>query len=206
MALKIAVMGSGGVGGFFGARLAQSGSDVTFVARGSHLAAIRAEGLRVDSKTSATHIHPARCVENAADAGAVDAVLFCVKMADTESAARQILPLVARGATVFTFQNGVESADKVGAIVGARHVVAGTAQIAAVISEPGVIKHTGTMARMVFGLDEVRHARAVLRHDHGDTRPDRPRAHRSAGAPTAGGGGARGGRGRRQARPARRGR
>ena len=151
MALKIAVMGSGGVGGFFGARLAQSGSDVTFVARGSHLAAIRAEGLRVDSKTSATHINPAKCVETAADAGAVDAVLFCVKMADTESAARQILPLVAKGATVFTFQNGVESADKVGAIVGAQNVVAGTAQIAAVIAQPGTIKHTGTMARMVFG-------------------------------------------------------
>ena len=151
MALKIVVMGSGGVGGFFGARLAQAGSDVTFVARGSHLAAIRANGLRIDSKVAPTHIKPARCVEIAAEAGPVDAVMFCVKMGDTESAAAQIEPLVDTGATVFTFQNGVESADRVGAIVGAKHVVAGTAQIAAVIAEPGVIKHTGTMARMVFG-------------------------------------------------------
>jgi 2-dehydropantoate 2-reductase len=151
MALKIAVMGSGGVGGFFGARLAQAGADVTFVARGSHLAAMRANGLRIDSKTNATHIQPVKTAEHAAEAGTVDVVMFCVKMADTDSAAQQIKPLVERGATVFTFQNGVESADRVGAIVGPENVVAGTAQIAAVISEPGVIKHTGTMARMVFG-------------------------------------------------------
>ena len=78
MALKIAVMGSGGVGGFFGARLAQAGSAVTFVARGAHLQAIAANGLRVDSKTSPTHVKPARCVEQAADAGPVDVVMFCV--------------------------------------------------------------------------------------------------------------------------------
>lgn len=151
MALKIAVMGSGGVGGYFGARLAQSGSDVTFIARGTHLEAIRRNGLRIDSKATPLHLTPAKAVHDPADAGSVDAVLFCVKMADTESAAQRIKPLVDKGATVFTFQNGIESADKIGAIVGARSVVAGTAQIAAVISQPGSIKHTGTMARMVFG-------------------------------------------------------
>ena len=151
MALRIAVMGSGGVGGYFGARLAQGGADVTFVARGAHLAAMRANGLRIDSKTTPLHVKPVKVVESAADAGTVDVVMFCVKMADTASAAAQIKPLVDNGATVFTFQNGVESADQVGAVVGAKNVVAGTAQIAAVISEPGVIRHTGTMARMVFG-------------------------------------------------------
>lgn len=151
MALKIAVMGSGGVGGFFGARLAQAGSDVTFVARGAHLAAIRANGLRIDSKTSPTHVKPVKSVERAADAGPVDVVMFCVKMADTDSAAQQIRPLVDQGATVFTFQNGVESAEQVGFAVGVENVVAGTAQIAAVIAEPGVVRHTGTMARLVFG-------------------------------------------------------
>ena len=151
MALKIAVMGSGGVGGFFGARLAQAGSAVTFVARGAHLQAIAANGLRVDSKTSPTHVKPARCVEQAADAGPVDVVMFCVKMADTDSAAQHIRPLVDQGATVFTFQNGVESAERIGFAVGPENVVAGTAQIAAVIAEPGVIRHTGSMARLVFG-------------------------------------------------------
>ncbi len=151
MALKIAVMGSGGVGGYFGARLAHSGSDVTFIARGTHLDAMRRDGLKIDSKATPLHVKTVKAVDKPADAGAVDAVLFCVKMADTESAAHQIKPLVDKGAAVFTFQNGVESADKVGAIVGAQNVVAGTAQIAAVISQPGTIKHTGTMARMVFG-------------------------------------------------------
>lgn len=151
MALKIAVMGSGGVGGYFGARLAQSGSDVTFIARGAHLAALQREGLLIDSKATPLHVKPANAVASPADAGTVDAILFCVKLGDTESAAQQIKPLVDKGAAVFTFQNGVESADKVGAIVGAKNVVAGTAQIAAVISQPGTIKHTGTMARMVFG-------------------------------------------------------
>ena len=144
-------MGSGGVGGYFGARLAASGSDVTFIARGAHIDAMRRDGLRIDSKATPLHVTPVKAVQNPADAGTVDVVMFCVKMADTDSAAEQIKPLVAKGASVFTFQNGVESADKVGAIVGPANVVAGTAQIAAVISQPGTIKHTGAMARMVFG-------------------------------------------------------
>ena len=151
MVLRIAVMGSGGVGGYFGARLAQSGADVTFIARGAHLEAIRRDGVRIDSKATPLHIRSAKAVPSPAEAGAVEAILFCVKMADTGSAAHQIKPLVDNGAAVFTFQNGVESTDKVGAIVGAQNVVAGTAQIAAVISQPGTIKHTGTMARIVFG-------------------------------------------------------
>ena len=151
MPLKIAVMGSGGVGGYFGARLAHAGSDVTFIARGAHLEALQREGLTIDSKATPLHVKPVKAVANPTDAGAVDAILFCVKLADTEGAAQQIKPLIDKGAAVFTFQNGVESADRVGAIVGAKNVVAGTAQIAAVISKPGTIKHTGTMARMVFG-------------------------------------------------------
>jgi 2-dehydropantoate 2-reductase len=151
MALRIAVMGSGGVGGYFGARLAQGGADVTFIARGAHLEAIQKDGLRVESKNGDAHIRPAKAVATAADAGPADAVLFAVKMGDTETAARAVLPLVEGGASVFTFQNGVESWDRVGAIVGAANVVAGTAQIAAVIGAPGLIRHTGSMARMVFG-------------------------------------------------------
>ena len=151
MTLKIVVMGSGGVGGYFGGRLAHSGSKVTFVARGAHLAAIRQSGLRIESSTGDAVIAPATVTMDPADAEDTDIVIFAVKMADTEQAAASIKPLVQRGARVFTFQNGVASADRVGRIVGHENVVSGTAQIAAVIKEPGVIKHTGTMQRLVFG-------------------------------------------------------
>ena len=144
-------MGSGGVGGYFGGRLAQAGSDVTFIARGAHLDAINRDGLRIESRAGNAQIKPVKAVARAFDAGQVDVVMFCVKMADTDSAAQQIRPLVDQGASVFTFQNGVESAAQVATAVGAENVVAGTAQIAAVIGEPGLIRHTGAMARLVFG-------------------------------------------------------
>ena len=118
-ALRIAVIGPGGVGGYFGARLAAAGSDVTFVARGAHLDAMRRSGLRLDSEIGDLTLKPVKVVGDAAEIAAADAVLFAVKMRDTESAAKSLRGLVAKGATVFTFQNGVESADQVGRIVGA---------------------------------------------------------------------------------------
>ena len=92
MSLKIAVMGSGGVGGYFGGRLLQGGSDVTFVARGAHLAALRKDGLKIESRVGDAHLKPVKAVENPADCGPVDVVMFCVKMRDTEDAARTIAP------------------------------------------------------------------------------------------------------------------
>ena len=151
MTLRIAVMGSGGVGGYFGGRLAKGGADVTFIARGAHLEALRAKGLRIVSRNGDAHLQPTRAVATPAECGTVDAILFSVKLGDTEAAAAAVKPLVDKGASVFTFQNGVESAERIGKIVGAGNVVAGTAQIAAVIAEPGLIRHTGTMARLVFG-------------------------------------------------------
>ena len=149
--MKITVMGPGGVGGYFGARLAAAGNDVTFVARGAHLEAMQAKGLRLDSDIGNLHLNPVKVVADARDIPAADAIIFAVKMRDTESAAESLRPLVAKGAAIFTFQNGVESAERIGRIVGAGNVVEGAARIASNIPEPGVIKQIGKFAILEFG-------------------------------------------------------
>lgn len=148
--MRIAVMGAGGVGGYFGGRLAQAGNQVTFIARGRHLDAIRAKGLSLKSPHGDV-VLKARAVENPAQAGAADVVLFAVKLWDTESAAQAIRPIVAGGGVVIPFQNGVESIERIGAVLGAERVMGGAAYIAARIAEPGVIVQTGPMARLRFG-------------------------------------------------------
>ena len=149
--MRIAVMGAGGVGGYFGARLAQAGHDVAFVARGRHLAAMRERGLAVSSALGDVHLPKPAVTDNPATLPPADIVLFAVKLWDTESAAEAIRPLVAHDGVVVPFQNGVGSVERIGAIVGAERVLGGVAQIAATIAEPGVIGHTGTMARLRFG-------------------------------------------------------
>jgi len=149
--MRIAVMGAGGVGGYFGARLAAAGHDVSFVARGDHLAALRARGLVVRSANGDVAIAAPRASDDPATLGAADVVLFAVKLWDTEDAAARLQPLLAGGGLVVTLQNGVESIDRVGAVVGAGRVTAGAAYLAATIAEPGVIVHTGTLARLRFG-------------------------------------------------------
>ncbi len=149
--MRIAVMGSGGVGGYFGARLAHAGNDVTFVARGAHLAAMRERGLTIRSASGDLHIAKPAATDDPAAMAAVDIVLFAVKLWDTETAAAQVRPLVAKGGLVVPFQNGVESIERIEAVVGAGRVMGGVAYIAATIAEPGVIAHTGRMARLRFG-------------------------------------------------------
>jgi len=149
--MRIAIMGSGGVGGYFGARLAQAGNDVAFIARGRHLAAMRAKGLAIRSVIGDMTIPRPAVTDDPAGLAPADIVLFAVKLWDTESAAKAVLPLLATGGVVVPFQNGVESIERVGAIVGAKRVMGGVAYIAATIGEPGVIVHTGTMARLRFG-------------------------------------------------------
>src|SRR4051794_39421318 len=144
--MRIAIMGTGGVGGFFGAKLAQGGHDVAFVARGRHLAALREHGLRVRSATGDMHVAQPRVTDDPATLTPVDAVLFAVKLWDTEAAARQVRPLLTKGGVVVPFQNGVESIERIGAVIGPEYVMGGVAYIAATIAEPGVIAHTGTMA------------------------------------------------------------
>jgi len=149
--MKIAVMGTGGVGGYFGARLAAAGEAVAFLARGAHLEAMRRSGLRVLSRLGEVHLDPVRATDDAAEIGPVDVVLFTVKLWDTEAAGRACKPLIGDASAVVSLQNGVESEAVLGRLLGARHVLGGVAQIAAVIAEPGVIRHTGSMARIIFG-------------------------------------------------------
>ena len=149
--MRIVVMGAGGVGGFFGAKLALAGNDVTFVARGRHLEAIRANGLRVESGTAAMHVANARATDTIGDVPRPDVVMFCVKLWDVEAAAQQIAPLLGESGVVIPFQNGLASHEVLNRVVGPDHVLGGVAYIAATIREPGVVAHTGTMARLRVG-------------------------------------------------------
>jgi 2-dehydropantoate 2-reductase len=149
--MRILVMGTGGVGGYFGARLARSGCDVSFVARGRHLEALRSSGLRVESLLGDLHLPRVSASSNPADFGPVDLVLFGVKLWDTEEAARLLRPVIAENTAVVSFQNGVLKDDILKDILGTSHVVGGACYIAAAIVEPGLIRHTGTMQKLVFG-------------------------------------------------------
>ncbi len=149
--MRIAVIGAGGVGGYFGGRLAQAGNDVTFVARGRHLAAMRERGLVLESAAGNACITRATFTDEPGSVGPCDVVMFCVKLWDVESAAFRIAPLVAKGGVVIPFQNGVDAPDILQRTLGAQRVLGGIAYIAATIREPGVVAHTGTMARLVVG-------------------------------------------------------
>jgi 2-dehydropantoate 2-reductase len=151
--MRIAVMGAGGVGGYFGGRLAQAGNEVTFIARGRHLEALRSKGLALKSAAGDATLK-VKAVEDPAEAGTADVVLFAVKLWDTETAAERIRPLVAGGGVVIPFQNGVESIERIGAVLGRERVMGGAAYIAARIGEPGEIVQTGKMARLRFGAVE----------------------------------------------------
>lgn len=149
--MRIAVIGAGGVGGAFGAALAQAGADVTFVARGAHLAAMQKNGLRVEGGRGDTLISPCQATDDPASIGPVDIVMFCVKLWDVESAGERIKPLIGSNTAVITFQNGIDAPERLVPILGAGAVMGGVAQISATIAEPGVIRQTGTFMRLVFG-------------------------------------------------------
>jgi len=149
--MRIAVIGAGGVGGAFGAALSKAGADVTFVARGAHLAAMKANGLRIEGGRGETVINPVQATDDPATIGPVDVVMFCVKLWDVESAGEAIRPLIGPNTAVIPFQNGIDAADRLVPILGAGAVMGGVAQISATIAAPGVIRQTGTFMRLVFG-------------------------------------------------------
>lgn len=149
--MRIAVIGAGGVGGAFGAALAKAGADVTFLARGAHLAAMREKGLQVLGPRGDVHLSPTQATDDAATIGPVDLVLFCVKLWDVESAGAAIKPLIGPNTAVIPLQNGIDAADRLRPILGADAVMGGVAQISATIAEPGVIRQTGTFMKLVFG-------------------------------------------------------
>lgn len=149
--MRIAVMAAGAVGGYFGARLAAAGHDVNFIARGAQLEAIRKNGLKIESTLGDLHLKDAKVTDDPARIGPVDIVLFAVKLWDTENAAEQARPLVGPTTRVITFQNGVDSVERIAPILGDDKVVGGIAYIATVIAKPGVISHTSPFARLRAG-------------------------------------------------------
>jgi 2-dehydropantoate 2-reductase len=149
--MRIAVMGAGGVGGYFGAQFARAGHDVAFIARGEHLAALRSRGLTVESAVAPVQALPVRAVDDPAQLAPVDVVMCCIKLWDVEAVAPRIVPLLADGGIAIPFQNGVDSHRVLMRVLGADRVAGGVAHIGAVIKAPGVIAHTGTMARLRVG-------------------------------------------------------
>ena len=159
--MRIAVMGAGGLGGYFGARLCQGGADVRFIARGRHLEAMRREGLRVEGPEP-IHLPRVTATSDPAEVGVVDFVMFCVKLWDTEAALQQIRPMVGPDTTIISFQNGVLKDQYLRAAYPHSQIMGGVGYVATTIDRPGVIRQTGPMQRLLFGeFDGSRSARGA---------------------------------------------
>ncbi|MDP2411092.1 MAG: 2-dehydropantoate 2-reductase [Pseudolabrys sp.] len=156
--MRIAAMAAGAVSAYYGARLADAGHDVFFVARGANLAAIRSNGLKIESVHGDLHLPKPNVTDDPATIGPVDIVLFAVKLWDTEEAARRAVPLIGPNTRLITLQNGIDSVERLAPIIGAEKVAGGFAYIASNISAPGVIKQTSQFHHLRFG--------------HADNRPD----------------------------------
>ncbi|MBN8969953.1 MAG: 2-dehydropantoate 2-reductase [Rhizobiales bacterium] len=148
--MRIAVIGSGGVGGYFGARLAQGGADVTFLARGAHLAAMRSEGLTVEGP-DALHLDKVQATDDPAKMGVADLVMFAVKLWDTDTVLEQIRPVVGPDTVLISFQNGVLKDTYLRAKYSPAQIMGGVGYVATTIDRPGVIRQTGPMQRLIFG-------------------------------------------------------
>jgi 2-dehydropantoate 2-reductase len=149
--VRVALLGAGGIGGYLGARLAQAGEDVTFIARGAHLEAMLRDGLRLKSPNGDVHVRNVRATSDPASVGRVDVLVVGVKLWDLETAVRSALPAIGPATTVVSFQNGIEKEAILGTIAGAEHVIGGAAYISTEIESPGVILHKGTLERFIIG-------------------------------------------------------
>ena len=164
--MRIAVMGAGAVGGYFGGLLALAGHEVTFIGRGEHLRAMQANGLQLETPKGTLLVSNARFVGEAREVGACDYVLFAVKAYDIEAAAAPLKPLVDGGATIISVLNGVDHQDRIAAVVGAGSVLGGLAMVSGVIVKPGVIRYTSPMSSLRFGeADGSMSVRAVAFRD-----------------------------------------
>ena len=160
--MKILIMGSGGVGGFYGGRLAHAGYDVTFVARGAHLAAMREKGLLIESESRGNiHVPRVKVTEDPASVGRAEYVIIGVKLWDTEAVARAVKPAVGPETGVLSLQNGVIKDDIIRRVVGPENLMGGVAYVGTSIARPGVIRQVGPLQRLLFGeYDGRRSARA----------------------------------------------
>lgn len=165
--MKIVMMGSGGVGGFFGGRLAHAGYDVSFIARGAHLAAMRTHGLLIENEPQGDiHVPTPRVTDDPATLGKADLVIISVKLWDSEAAAQLIKPLVGPDTAVLSLQNGVIKDDVLRAAYGTQAVMGGVGYVATHVSRPGVIHQVGTMQRIVIGeYDGRKSERAQALHE-----------------------------------------
>lgn len=158
--MRIAIIGAGGVGGYFGARLAAAGENVTFIARGAHLAAMKQSGLKVLSGLGDLLLQPVQATDDATSVGTVDLVMIASKLWSTDESIGTARPMMGPDSAILSFQNGVDAEDKLIAAFGRARVLGGVANIAALIEAPGVIRHNGQMALLQFGeLDGKRTAR-----------------------------------------------
>ena len=149
--MRIAVMGTGGTGGYFGGLLARAGEDVTFIARGDHLEAIRENGLAIKSVLSGDFSIPAKATDNTHDIGPVDFVLFCVKAYDNAAAADQTRPLIGPETVVLSVQNGIDNEQQIGEVIGPEHIVGCVSYVSSIIDSPGVVSQTGGPGKIVLG-------------------------------------------------------
>ena len=149
--MRFAVIGAGGTGALLGASLQQAGHDVAFLARGIHLAAMKSDGLRIESERGNAHLHEVRATDNAAEIGVVDAILFCVKLWDVESAGEQIRPLVGSETCLVPMQNGIDASERLIPILGINHILGGVALLTGSIVAPGVVRQSGTHHGICFG-------------------------------------------------------
>lgn len=164
--MRIAIMGAGGIGGYFGGKLAKAGHAITFIARGAHLAALREKGLTIESGGQTLHLPQVSATDDPSAIAPVDLVIVGVKLWDTQAAAEAVLPLVKAGAAVVSFQNGVQKDEILRGLFGPAPVLGGVSYIAASIARPGVIAQVGTMQRLVFGeFDGSRTPRVEAFHD-----------------------------------------
>jgi 2-dehydropantoate 2-reductase len=148
--MRIAIMGSGAVGGFFGAKLATGSNNVAFIARGSHLAAVQREGLVIESFSHNLHIRDALFTDDPTKVGTVDLILFAVKSYETESVARALAPLIDKQTMILSLQNGVDNADKIANVWGMHRTLAGVVYVGSQLARPGTIKHSAG-GRIVLG-------------------------------------------------------
>jgi 2-dehydropantoate 2-reductase len=161
--MRFAIFGTGGVGGYFGGRLAQAGYDVTFIARGKHLAAIKKNGLLVESILGDFIVKPAQATDDPRIIGQVDTILVAVKAWDVPAAAESMKPMVREETLVVPLENGVDAPEQLSSVLGREHVLGGLCRISAFVSEPGIIKHAGVPPYIAFGEFDNKKSERVLR-------------------------------------------
>ena len=149
--MKIAIMGTGGVGGYYGGLLARSGQDVTFIARGAHLRAIREQGLKVKSVHGDFTVSPAKATDTPAEVGPMDMILFATKTYQTDEAAQLITPMVAQNTVIVSLQNGIDAADRIARVVGMEHMLGGVTWLSAAVEAPGLIGQYSQFRRIALG-------------------------------------------------------